>query len=95
MTSKLPTAQELNRKIEEALACPCIDDIKAGPCGTSFVNAFACFIRSQHPSVQVVDCLGHFTAMQQCMGKHPEAFADVVQSMEGAMNHGQTQTQTQ
>ena len=39
--------QELNRRIEEALACPCIDDIKAGPCGPSFVAAFACFIRSQ------------------------------------------------
>lgn len=78
--------QELSRKIEEALACPCIDDIKAGPCGASFIGAFSCFIRSQSRGAEV-DCLDQFNAMQQCMGKHPEAFADVMQSIEGALEH--------
>ena len=125
--------QELNRKIEQALACPCIDDIKAGPCGTSFVGAFACFIKSQAniPASSLllnmknipllrrmhfmcklkeacklshrtcfqgmmhaaqgkeVDCMEQFTTMQQCMGKYPEAFADVMQSMEGAIEQTQ------
>ena len=39
--------QELNQKIEEALACPCLDDLKEGPCGKSFVAAFSCFLKSQ------------------------------------------------
>ena len=35
---------------------------------------------------QEVDCMTQFNAMQQCMGKHPEAFADVMESMETAMD---------
>ena len=32
--------------MEEALSCPCVADLKDGPCGKSFVAAFGCFIRS-------------------------------------------------
>lgn len=39
--------QDLNQKVEEALACPCLDDLKEGPCGKSFVAAFSCFLKSQ------------------------------------------------
>ena len=38
--------QGLHRKAEEALACPCVADLKAGPCGNSFVQAFTCFLTS-------------------------------------------------
>ena len=41
----------VERKIEEALACDCIADLKEGPCGAPFVEAFSCFIRSQHLEV--------------------------------------------
>ena len=41
-----PFVQELHRKAEEALACPCVADLKAGPCGNSFVQAFTCFLTS-------------------------------------------------
>ena len=44
---------EVKRKIDEALACTCVDDLKDGPCGDSFVEAFSCFIRSQHKSLEV------------------------------------------
>ena len=44
---------EVKRKIDEALACTCVDDLKEGPCGDSFVEAFSCFIRSQHKSLEV------------------------------------------
>ena len=33
--------------MQEALSCPCVDDIKSGPCGTSFVNAFSCYMKCQ------------------------------------------------
>jgi hypothetical protein len=42
-------SQELERKLEEALSCPCVADLRDGPCGPSFVGAFSCFIRSQTP----------------------------------------------
>ena len=38
-----------------------------------------------------VDCLEQYKAMQECMGQHKEAFADVMQSMEGAMEHADAQ----
>ncbi|KAK9812203.1 hypothetical protein WJX73_003949 [Symbiochloris irregularis] len=85
-SEQLERDQELDRQIEHALACPCIDDIKTGPCGQSFVGAFACFMRSQ-AKPQEVDCLEAFTSMQECMGKHPEAFSDIRQSMEAALDH--------
>lgn len=96
--------QELDRAVEEALSCPCVDDMKDGPCGKSFVAAFSCFIRStadekawftpcylaissdrvalvnSHFRLQGTDCMESFGAMQQCLLKHPEAFADFVSS---------------
>lgn len=32
--------------IAQALACPCIDDLKASACGGALVAAFTCFHRS-------------------------------------------------
>ena len=39
--------QDLDQKVEQALACPCLDDLKEGPCGPSFVAAFSCFLKSR------------------------------------------------
>lgn len=30
-------------RVSEALACPCVADLKHGPCGAAFVTAFSCF----------------------------------------------------
>ncbi len=38
--------QEVDALIAEALACPCVDDLKASACGKSFVDAFTCFRES-------------------------------------------------
>jgi len=93
----------LDRAVEEALSCPCVADLKDGPCGKSFVAAFGCFIRStadekvrapaaadgracgplcagRRVRAQGTDCMEAFAAMQQCLLKHPEAFADFVAS---------------
>jgi intermembrane space import and assembly protein 40 len=39
--------QDLEAKARQALECPCIDGIKNGPCGSSFVDAFVCYIKSR------------------------------------------------
>ena len=39
--------QDLDQKVEQALACPCLDDLKEGPCGVSFIAAFSCFLKSR------------------------------------------------
>ena len=46
-----------------ALACPCLGDLKEGPCGPSFVYAFGCFMRSEHED-KGMDCLAEFAAFQ-------------------------------
>lgn len=70
--------QDIDAKIEQALACPCVADLKSGPCGSSFVSAFTCFLKSQSED-KGVECIGPFQDMQHCMMKHPEAFADFIQ----------------
>lgn len=39
--------QDLDQKVEQALACPCLDEMKEGPCGSSFITAFSCFLKSR------------------------------------------------
>jgi hypothetical protein len=39
--------QKVEEQIAEALACPCVEDLRAGPCGKSFELAFSCFLRRQ------------------------------------------------
>lgn len=39
--------QRIQQQIDEALACPCVEDLRSGPCGKTFVAAFSCFLRHQ------------------------------------------------
>lgn len=36
----------MDKNIAQALACPCVADLREGPCGRAFVAAFTCFHRS-------------------------------------------------
>jgi hypothetical protein len=38
--------QSIDVKVQKALDCPCVADLKNGPCGGQFVDAFSCFLRS-------------------------------------------------
>lgn len=38
--------QEIEKKLEAALACPCVSEYKDSPCGKQFVEAFSCFVRA-------------------------------------------------
>jgi hypothetical protein len=38
--------QSIDVKVQKALDCPCVADLKNGPCGGPFVDAFSCFLRS-------------------------------------------------
>lgn len=48
--------QELENRIVQALECPCVADLKAGPCGELFVTTFTCFQRSR-AEPKGCDCL--------------------------------------
>lgn len=59
--------------IEKALACPCIAGMKEGPCGSVFLEAYKCFLRSE-TEPQGMDCMEHFVAIHSCMGEHPDEY---------------------
>ena len=51
------TSQELDQRIEEALSCPCVDDIRDGPCGKQFKEAFRCYVKNfQSDEVSLIFC---------------------------------------
>ena len=77
------TPEALEARVQEALACPCVADLRDGPCGPSFVAAFSCFLRAQAgppdpAGVAAPACLPAFKGLQACMVRHPEAFTDFV-----------------
>ncbi|CAM6095534.1 unnamed protein product [Calypogeia fissa] len=57
----------------KALECPCLDDLRSGPCGGEFSNAFVCFFKSQQPE-KGSDCVEPFEKMQSCMSSNPRKF---------------------
>ncbi|KAK9815800.1 hypothetical protein WJX72_009736 [[Myrmecia] bisecta] len=69
--------QSLQEQVDAALACPCLDELKAGPCGTSFIAAFKCFMLNQEED-KAQNCVDSFQTLHQCMVKHPQAFAEFV-----------------
>ncbi len=44
-SSSQETDQQIEEGIAEALACPCVDDLRSGPCGKPFEAAFSCYLR--------------------------------------------------
>jgi intermembrane space import and assembly protein 40 len=73
------TGEELDKQIDEALACPCVDGLRDGPCGSMFVAAFKCFIKSTDEE-KGSECKLPYQALQECMVKHPAAFAQFINS---------------
>ena len=51
-----PRGQAKAARVAEALGCPCVADLKRGPCGPSFVSAFSCFHLSR-AEPRGCDCL--------------------------------------
>eukprot|EP00803_Ostreobium_quekettii_P004370 evm.model.scf_394.6 EVM.evm.TU.scf_394.6 scf_394:50852-51256(+) len=78
-SSEAANDEELDQKVAEALACDCVADLRDGPCGGPFVEAFTCFVKSSTPD-KGMDCLGPFKMLQECMIQHPEEFAEFIES---------------
>jgi len=71
--------EALDRRIAEALDCPCVEDLKSGPCGELFVSTFTCYQKSR-AEPKGCDCLDVSLAFADCLRKHPEVLEDVVQA---------------
>ncbi|CAN6249450.1 unnamed protein product, partial [Urochloa humidicola] len=68
------TEESIDAKVQKALECPCVADLKTGPCGGPFVDAFSCFLRSTEEE-KGSDCVNPFIALQDCIKANPEAFS--------------------
>ncbi|KAH7663137.1 mitochondrial intermembrane space import and assembly protein 40 [Dioscorea alata] len=72
-------SESLDVKAEKALQCPCVAELRKGPCGTQFSEAFVCFIKSTAEE-KGSDCVHPFIALQNCIKANPNAFsADVLE----------------
>ncbi|XP_057450890.1 mitochondrial intermembrane space import and assembly protein 40 homolog [Lotus japonicus] len=59
---------------QKALQCPCIADLRTGPCGSQFSEAFLCFLKSNSEE-KGSDCVSPFVALQSCIKANPDAFS--------------------
>lgn len=66
--------ESIDVKVQKALECPCVADLKSGPCGSGFVDAFTCFLRSTEVE-KGSDCVMPFIALQNCIQANPAAFS--------------------
>lgn len=66
----LLSLQTTEAMVEEALSCPCVSDLKSGPCGTAFVAAFRCFHLSREVPKRGV-CQQANEAFGQCLCQNP------------------------
>nr|GEW32746.1 mitochondrial intermembrane space import and assembly protein 40 homolog [Tanacetum cinerariifolium] len=72
----------LEEKAQKALECPCIQNLKKGPCGPQFTDAFKCFLMSTAEE-KGSDCVQPFVALQKCIQTNPNAFPkDVLENDE-------------
>jgi hypothetical protein len=67
-----PTEAEMDAIIADALECPCVADLKEGPCGQPFVQAFVCFHKSKS-TPKGNDCYERNVAFVDCLKQHPAA----------------------
>ncbi|THU67161.1 hypothetical protein C4D60_Mb05t21730 [Musa balbisiana] len=65
--------ESLEEKAQRALKCPCVADLRKGPCGVQFSEAFVCFIKSTAEE-KGSDCVNPFVALQNCIKANPDAF---------------------
>ncbi|KAK6931786.1 CHCH protein, partial [Dillenia turbinata] len=66
--------QSLEAKAQKALDCPCIADLRKGPCGSQFSEAFLCFFKSTAEE-KGSDCVNPFVALQNCIKANPNAIS--------------------
>ncbi|KAJ6834841.1 mitochondrial intermembrane space import and assembly protein 40-like protein [Iris pallida] len=69
--------ESLDVKAQRALECPCVAELRKGPCGTQFSQAFVCFIKSTAEE-KGSDCVSPFILLQNCIKANPDAFPEDV-----------------
>ncbi|PIA35356.1 hypothetical protein AQUCO_03500029v1 [Aquilegia coerulea] len=83
--------ESLDAKAQKALDCPCVAGLRNGPCGTSFSEAFLCYLKSTAEE-KGSDCVHPFVALQNCIKVNPDAFSkDIVGDDESKKKEEETE----
>ena len=59
-------------------------DLREGPCGSTFVEAFSCYIRSEPTDglEKGMDCLDQFRNFQECLKRNPDHVEKIMSDAE-------------
>ncbi|GAX85090.1 hypothetical protein CEUSTIGMA_g12510.t1 [Chlamydomonas eustigma] len=79
VTDEAVLPMNLEASIKEALDCPCVKDLRDGPCGSFFIAAFTCYHRSQDV-IKGAECFQQNVQFANCLAEHPEVAYDVKRS---------------
>ena len=74
---------DIDRQIEVALQCPCVEDMMTSPCKDTFVDSFSCFMKSEHPEAKGYDCVSHFERFQECLTTNPGVIDQFLSNKDG------------
>ncbi|KAK1257086.1 hypothetical protein QJS04_geneDACA019236 [Acorus gramineus] len=75
--------ESIDARAQKALECPCIAELRNGPCGNQFSEAFVCFLKSTAEE-KGSDCVNPFVALQMCIKANPNAFSKDILEGEGS-----------
>ncbi|XP_031494869.1 mitochondrial intermembrane space import and assembly protein 40 homolog isoform X2 [Nymphaea colorata] len=76
-------------RAQKALDCPCVADLRNGPCGTQFSEAFICFLKSTAEE-KGSDCVQPFLSFQNCIKENPNAFGEIFLEEDGHREDSET-----
>ncbi len=74
---------DIDKQIEVALQCPCVEDMMTSPCKDTFVDSFTCFMKSEHPEAKGYDCVSHFERFQECLTTNPGVIDQFLSNKDG------------
>ena len=72
-------APAVSAEVAEALACPCVAELRDGVCGAAFVTAFSCYVSSREKE-KGTECAELFEHMRVCMETHNDQFQSLYEA---------------
>lgn len=74
-------ADDSRARVERALACPCVADLRQSSCGTSFDDALTCYMLADDGE-KGKKCVEEFVRLHACMTAHAREFSAFAEELE-------------
>jgi intermembrane space import and assembly protein 40 len=76
-----PPDDDPRARVERALACPCVADLRNSSCGARFDDALTCYMLADDAE-KGKKCVEEFVALHACMTGHAREFAAFAEELE-------------